>query len=173
VPTAGAGVVVLVAGIDRREPLLRPGAPRRGPGLFLLLSALVTVIVWGVPLVVAAATDTIPPRTDLPAAPVTLGLDLAVITPLVSLAAVLLLRGAPQALLLAVPLLVLEVSLAPVITAQTTFQLASGIRLADAEVVGPIGGFAVLALGAAVTLVVLLHVPSPSLSTSPHPASAR
>jgi hypothetical protein len=104
---------------------------------------------------------------------VTLELDLAVITPLVSLAAVLLLRGAPQALLRAVPLLVLEVSLAPVITAQTTFQLASGIRLADAEVVGPIGGFAVLALGAAVTLVVLLHVPSPSLSTSPHPASAR
>ncbi|PVZ06277.1 hypothetical protein [Actinomycetospora cinnamomea] len=172
VPTAGTAVAVLVAGIARHEPLLRPGVPRRGPGLFLLASALVTVVVWGVPLVVAAATGTVPARTDLAAAPVTLGLDLAVITPLVSLAAVLLLRGAPQALLLAVPLLVLEISLAPVITAQTASQLASGVRLEAAEVAGPIGGFAVLALGAAITLVALLRAPSPSPLTSPQPASA-
>ena len=98
-------------------------------------------------------------------------------TPLVSLAAVLLLRGAPQALLLAVPLLVLEVSLAPVIAAQTASQLASGVRLDAAEIAGPIGGFAVLALGAAITLVALLRIPAPSPSasspsTSPRPASA-
>lgn len=177
VPAAGAAVAVLVAGIDPHEPLLRSGTPRRGPGLFMLVSALVTVLVWGVPLIAAAATGTVPARTDLAAAPVTLGLDLAVVTPLVSLAAVLLLRGAPQALLLAVPLLVLEVSLAPVIAAQTASQLASGVRLDAAEIAGPIGGFAVLALGAAITLVALLRIPAPSPSssspsTSPRPASA-
>jgi hypothetical protein len=68
-----------------------------------------------------------------------------VITPLTFLAGALVTRGRALRYLLAVPLLVVEAMLAPLITAQTVGQVAAGVTFTPGEVVGPATGFVVLA----------------------------
>jgi hypothetical protein len=70
---------------------------------------------------------------------------------------VLVLRRRPLGLVLAVPLLVLEALLAPMVAAMTVSQLRAGVSFTTAEVVGPIAGFAVLAVASVAVLVVLLR----------------
>ena len=119
--------------------------PRRGPAWFLYASGAVTLLVWGVPLVAALASGGIPARLDTYTTEVTVALDLATVTPLTFLAGALILRRQVLGYVLAVPLLVLETMLAPLIAAQTVGQLAAGVRLTPGEIVGPLAGFLVLA----------------------------
>jgi hypothetical protein len=101
----------------------------------------------------------------------TYALDLAVITPAAAASGVLILRRAPLGCLIALALLVLEALLAPLIAAQTMNQLAVGVSFTPGEVIGPMAGFAVLALIAVYFIVALLRSISgrPSLeATSPH-----
>jgi hypothetical protein len=52
---------------------------------------------------------------------------------------------------------VLEVLLAPLIAAQTAAQLLAGVRFTIPEIIGPMGGFVVLAGASAVVLVAVLR----------------
>ena len=129
--------------------------PRRLAAIFLLASALATAAIW--------LADVVPPlvRGEAPklegyTTMVTHALDLGIIVPAVALAGVLVLRGDAWGYLLAVPLLVLEVSLLPMIAAQTAMQLAADVSFTTAEIAGPIGGFSVFAAGALVVLVSIL-----------------
>ncbi len=120
--------------------------PRRGLAAFMFVSGLVTLFVWGEPLVSALVSGGPPERMDTYTTPVTYALDLAIITPAVFLVGVLVLRRDPLGYLIAFSLLVVEAMLAPVITAQTVSQVSAGVEFTPAEMVGPVAGFVVLAL---------------------------
>jgi hypothetical protein len=81
---------------------------------------------------------------------------------------VLILRRDPLGYLLAFPLLVLEAFLAPMITAQTVSQLRAGVTFPAGQIVGPIGGFATIAVVAIWVIVILLrNVSDPPTSGAP------
>lgn len=130
--------------------------PRRSAGTLLLISGVVTALLWLVPIAAAQLAGQVPARLDTYPTAVTEALDSAVITPAVLIAGVLILRDRPRGFVIAVPLLVLETFLAPMIAAQSVSQLSSGVVLTPGEVVGPLGGFVVLSLLAGWVLVRLL-----------------
>jgi hypothetical protein len=108
-------VVVAVASVDRT--VLAGPLPRRGPATFLFVSAAVTLLVWGGPMLAALISGAAPDRLDAATTDVTFALDVGIIVPTAAVAGALILRRAPVGYLIAVPLLVLEVMLAPMITA--------------------------------------------------------
>ncbi len=147
--SASLGALLLVVrSVDARElaVLLGPAAPRRGVAALMLVSGLVTAVVWLAPLLAAAVSGQPPGLLDHGTTMVTDTLDLALITPATLVAAHLLHRGRPGGYLLAAPLLGLLAFLLPMVVAQTVFQTAADLRFSAAEVIGPISGF--LALGA-------------------------
>jgi hypothetical protein len=138
---------------DRRASL-----PRRGLATFLFISGAILIAVWfGMGLLPALLRGGPPDRLDSYTTPVTYTIDLGLIMPLVVLAGVLVLRRAPLGYLLACPLLALEASLAPLIAGQTVAQLMAGVVLTPAQIVGPLGGFVVLAVAAIWFIVALLR----------------
>lgn len=152
----GAGA--LVAAVDRAALATRAvGAPRRGPGVFMLISRLVTAVVWGVPVMAAAIGGASTDRLDSYGTDVTYAIDLGVIAPAALLAGVLILRRRADGYLLALSLLVLEAMLAPMIGAQTVSQLAAGVTLTSGEIIGPMSGFVVLAAASVWFLAGLLR----------------
>ena len=139
--------------------------PRRGPAVFMFVSALVTLVVWLIAPVTGLLQGEPPERLDTYTTLFTNALDLAIIVPIVFLAGVLILRGDPLGYLIAFPLLVLEAFLAPMITAQTVSQLQAGVTLPPGQIVGPIGGFATIAVVAIWVIVILLrNVSDPATS---------
>jgi hypothetical protein len=165
--------VLAFAGIDRTAMAARFSAamPRRGPAVFMLASALVTLLVWSTPVIDALIRGTTPARLDMYSTPVTTALDLAVITPAALLAGVLILRFVALGYLLAVSLLVLEVMLAPLLAAQTASQLLAGVTFPAGQIVGPIAGFATVALIAIWVLIAILRniaEPVPAEMASDH-----
>jgi len=168
-------VARLLATVDRTELSDRcDTGPRRGVGVFLLLSGAVTALVWGVPMVAAAVTGVPTDRLDSYTTDVTYALDLAIITPAALLAGALILRRKATGHLLALSLLVLEAMLAPLIIAQTVSQLAAGVTFTPAEVVGPMVGFVVIAGAALWFLIGLLRAPdtAPTGHAGAHQADA-
>lgn len=143
----------------------------RGPvALFMFASGLVTLAVWLIPLAGAMLRDEPPARLDSSATVVTDVLDLGTITPATFIAGALILRRASLGYLIAISLLVLEVLLAPMIAAQTAFQLAAGISFTAGEMIGPMAGFAILAGCAFWALVALFkRVPDQSRMPDPQP----
>jgi hypothetical protein len=131
--------------------------PRGGPGIFMLASGAVTMVVWSGPLIAALATGGTPDRLDSYATKVTEALDLAVIAPAAFASGILILRRRALGYLIAISLLVLEMMLAPLIGMQTFMQLRAGIVLQPGEIVGPLAGFVVLALLAMWVTVVILR----------------
>ena len=83
--------------------------------------------------------------------------DLAVITPATLLTGLMLLRGEPVGYVMAFSLLVLEAMLAPLIVAQTVSQLSAGVSFTPGQIIGPMIGFAVLAVLAVWFLSTLLR----------------
>jgi hypothetical protein len=136
---------------------MRHRIPQRGVGLFMLASAAVTLLVWLAPLLGALAQQEPPPLLDSYTTKITDVLDLGLITPGAFLAGVLLLRGKPSGYLITFTLIVLEALLAPLIAAQTAFQLAAGVSFMPGELIGPIGGFAVISTASIVVMAVLLR----------------
>jgi hypothetical protein len=131
--------------------------PRRGLAFFMVGSGVVTLGVW-IEAPVSALIKRQPPSViEHSTTLFTHALDLAVIVPAAILAGVLILRRAPLGYLMAFSLLILEVLLAPMIALQTAFQLQAGVTFTTAEIVGPIGGFVVIALIAIWFLVALLR----------------
>lgn len=132
----------------------------------LMTAAVVTVVVWLLPLLNALVTEEPPTLLDHYTTMVTDVLDLAVITPTTFLAASMARRRDPRAVVVAVPLLVLLVVLLPAIVAQTAFQAAAGYDFTVGEAIGPIAGFLVLGgLGLFVLLAALRAVDTESPET--------
>jgi hypothetical protein len=140
--------------------------PRRGPAIFMFASSLLTLGVWLIEpvtsLIQGGPPEHLGPYTTL----FTNALDMAIIVPATFLAGVLILRGDSLGYLIAFPLLVLEAMLAPMITAQTVSQVRAGVSFTTGEIVGPIAGFAILALLAVWVIVILLR--NISDSAPPH-----
>lgn len=132
--------------------------PRRSVGVLLLVSGVATAVIWLGPVLAAQLASRVPARLDTYTTLVTEALDTAVITPAVFVAAVLIFRREARGYVLAVPLLVLETFLAPMIAAQTVSQLAAGVKLTPGEIVGPVSGFVLLAVVAG---WVLARLPCP------------
>jgi hypothetical protein len=140
-------LVLTVVSIDRAALAARmaSGGPRRRLAALMLAAGIVTAVVWQMPLIAAGLTGEPPKLLGHQTTMVTDALDLGVITPATVLAAYLLHRRRPEGYLVAFPLLVLMTFLLPMIVAQTAFQLRADVSFTAAEIVGPIGGFVVLA----------------------------
>jgi hypothetical protein len=135
-----------------RLAMAAPGLPRRGPAILMLLSGLVTAVIWWAPVLVAQTSGAVPGRLDHYTTLVTVALDTAVITPAALAAGILIWRRRVAGYRIAMPLLVLEALLLPMIAAQTISQLSAGIAFTPAEIIGPLAGFTALA-GAAGAVV--------------------
>jgi hypothetical protein len=148
-------LVLTLVSIDRADlaARLEPHGPRRRLAALMLGGGIVTAIVWLVPLIGSVLRGEPPELLDHQTTLVTDALDLGVITPATLMAAYLLHRHRVEGYLLAFPLLVLMTFLLPMIVAQTMFQLRADVSFTAGEIVGPIGGFVVLA-SLAVGLVV-------------------
>ncbi len=131
--------------------------PQRGLGIFLLVSGLVTLFVWGAPLITSLINGGPPDRLDSYTTMVTYALDLAIITPSTFISGFLILRGEPLGYLIALPLLVIIILLAPQIILSTIFQRWAGVPFTTAEMIGPVAGFVVLGLIAIWLLTSLLR----------------
>jgi hypothetical protein len=83
--------------------------------------------------------------------------DMAIIVPAAFVAGGLILGRNPVGYLIAIPLLVLEAMLAPLIVAQTVSQVQAGVSFTPGEMVGPIAGFVVLGLLAFWFIVAILR----------------
>lgn len=145
--SASLWAFVLMFGAFDREALasrFSERMPVRGPGIFMLASGLVTLVVWGGPMVAALVRDQIPERLDTYSTMLTFSLDLATITPATFLAGVLILRRQALGYLIALAMLPLEAFLAPLIIAQTVSQVSAGVTFPPGQIIGPIAGFLTL-----------------------------
>ena len=122
----------------------------------MFASGIVTLLVWGAPLVAALIKGGAPDRMDSYTTMVTYALDLAIITPATFLSAILILRGEPSGYAIAVPLLTLIILLAPQIILSTILQKSAGVPFTIGEMIGPVAGFVVLGVIAAWLLVDIL-----------------
>jgi hypothetical protein len=156
--------VLIFTSLDRQVLAARftSGLPRRGVAIFMFASGLVTLVVWLQPLLGALLRDAPPPLLGSYTTNITDVLDLGIITPATFIAGGLILRRDPLGYLVACALLVLEIMLAPMITAQTVSQLLAGVTFTTGAIMGPIAGFMVLALAAIWVLVTLLRALSDS-----------
>lgn len=149
------------AGPDRL--LVSDPMPRRWIGAFMIASGLVTLGVWLVDPVAALLTGAPPPTLETHTTLFTHALDLAVIAPAAIASGVAILRARPLGYLIAASLLVLEALLLPLITIGTIAQVRMGLAFTTAEIVGPIAGFATIALLAVWALLTMLrHVHEPT-----------
>jgi len=135
---------------------LPAGMPRLGLTAFMFAAGIVTLVVWGAPLVAALISGGSPDRMDSYTTMVTYALDLSIITPATFLCAVLVLRGDPLGYVIAVPLLTLIVLLAPQILLSTLFQRSAGVPFTTGEMIGPVAGFVILSFVAAWLLIAIL-----------------
>lgn len=163
-------LVLLLLAVDLRAlgAILRPGIPRRGLAIFLAASGVITALIWLVEPVAALIAGELPESLGLQTTLVTYAFDIAVIAPATLLTARLVRDGRPAGYLLAMPILILEALLAPMMVAQTIFQLRAGVDFAPGQIVGIIGGFMALALAAMWMIArVVRHVADPVSWTLP------
>jgi hypothetical protein len=120
--------------------------PRTSLAVFMLAAGVVTLLVWGAPLVTALIRDRPPERLDSYTTMVTYALDLAIITPATFFCALLVLQDQPAGYVIAAPLLTLIVLLVPQIVLSTLFQKSAGVPFTTGEMIGPVAGFVVLGL---------------------------
>jgi len=140
--------------------------PRRGPGLFMLLSGVMVLAIWLMDPI-AGLVEGGPPRgLDTYTTLFTHAFDMAVIAPAAIAAGVMILKRRWLGYVTAFSLLVLEALLMPIIALGTIFQVQLGVTFSPPEVVGPIAGFSILAVAAIwVIIAVLRQVRTPRLAT--------
>jgi hypothetical protein len=152
------GFILSISGIDRARlaDVVRL-LPRRAPAVLMIVSGVVTAVIWVGPVLVAQLTGTAPARLDSYTTLVTVAIDCAVIAPAAIASGVLIWRRRHWGYLMAVPLLILLALLAPLLAAQTISQLSAGVFLTPGEIAGPVSGFVILALAAITVLWSLLR----------------
>lgn len=165
------GLIAAFSSFDLRgfEERLSPRVPRRWPGIFMLASGAVTLAIWLVEPVGALISGDAPEKLETRTTLFTNALDIAVIVPAALLAGALILRRRRLGYVVAFSLLVVEASLLPTIVLATIRQLALDVTFENGEIVGPIAGFGIFAVGAVWVLVALLRHVAPR---SPAGASA-
>ena len=152
------GFVLSVGCVDRSGLAAVVGLlPRRAPAILLMVSGIVTAVIWVGPVLAAQFAGVAPARLDGYTTAVTVAIDCAVLAPAAIAAGLLIWRRRPWGYLMGIPLLILLALLAPVIVAQTVSQLAAGVLLTPGEIVGPVSGFVVLAVAAIMILVSMLR----------------
>jgi hypothetical protein len=151
------GMVLAIATFPRRALAadVSPRVPWRGPAIFMAVAGALTAVVWLSPLVAALLEGRPPLLLGHSTTKVTDALDLAIITPATIVTAALLWRHDPLGVVVAFPLLILIVLLAPIIMLSTVYQIAVGVTFTTAEIIGPVSGFSVLGL-VAIGLVVAI-----------------
>lgn len=120
--------------------------PYKFPGIYLIASGVITLAIWGLPLVVAAFKEQVPGLLFHNTTLVTHALDLAIIVPASLEGGVLILKRNPVGFKIAFPLLGIIIFLLPVILLSSYFQYELGVIFSPAEVAGPIIGFLILGL---------------------------
>lgn len=145
---------------------LSPNSPLRSLAVFMFASGVVTVVVWLGPLLGALSQGQPPALLDSYTTSVTDVLDLGVIAPAVFISGAWLLRRNPLGYLISFSLLVLEALLAPMMAAQTIYQVLAGVEITPAEFIPPLVGFGILALAAVWFLVALLRTIGQPLTTN-------
>lgn len=170
-----ASLFGLILALVRLEPgLLAPDAsmPRRIIGWFMIVSGVVTAVIWLLDPVAALVAGETPSALGNQTTLFTHALDLGVIVPTAVLSGVMILRGRLFGYAAAMSLLVLEVALLPMIAIATYAQIRLGVSFTTAEILGPIGGFSVVALGAVGAIVaVLRHMPNRTGATLHFPSN--
>jgi hypothetical protein len=143
--------------------------PRRGTAVFLFISGLAPLFLWGSELVIALRQNEAPPLLGSYTTMFTHAVDIGVIVPVVYLAGIWLLRGRPLGILLAFLMLALLALIGLVVVAQTIVQLQVGITFSTGVLIGMIGSWIVLGLIALWLAVNILRHISP---TAPKSATA-
>lgn len=138
--------------------------PRRWIGIFMVISAVVTLIVWVMEPVGSLVEGRLPKRLDVYSTLFTHAFDMAIIVPAAMIAGLLILRRSPQGYVVAFSLLILEAMLAPLIATATLVQIRLGIDFTTGEVVGPIVGFTTIAVAALWAICTILREAAPSRS---------
>jgi hypothetical protein len=151
--------VTMFSSVDAEaiKSLIDRGAPQRSLAIFWFASGLITIVVWGVPLVAALIKGGPPDRLDSYTTPVTYALDLAIITPATIVSGILILQGVATGYLISMPLFTIIILLAPQIALSTVFQKSDGVPFTTGEMIGPVAGFVLLGLIAIWLLVSLLR----------------
>lgn len=140
--------------------------PRRGPGVFMLISGVMVLAIWLMDPI-GGLLDSGPPRgLDTYTTLFTHAFDMAVIAPAAIVAGVMILKGHWIGYVTAFSLLILEALLMPIITLGTIFQVELGVTFTPPEIVGPIAGFSILAAAAVwIVVVVLRGIPESAIAT--------
>jgi hypothetical protein len=131
------------------QVLVPPDPPRRGMAVFIAFAGVCTFAIWATQLGADLLAGRTPARLDTQMTSVTTTLDLGLIVPLCLIAAGLIWGGQVKGHIIAFPLLGCLLGLFPWIIVATIFQVRAGVVFTTAEIIGPIGGFASLGLGAA------------------------
>lgn len=124
-------------------------SPRWGMAVFIAFAGVFTFVIWATQVGADLLAGRTPARLDTQMTSVTTTLDLGLIVPLCLIAAGLIWRRQVMGHVIAFPLLGCIVGLFPWIIVATIFQVRAGIVFTTTEIIGPIGGFASLGLGAA------------------------
>lgn len=139
--------------------------PRRGPGVFMLVSGVMVLAIWLMDPVGGLLEDGPPRGLDTYTTLFTHALDMAVIAPAAIAAGAMILKRRWIGYVTAFSLLILEALLMPIITIGTIFQVQLGVTFTPPEVVGPIAGFSILAVAAIwVTFAVLRQISESTLA---------
>ncbi|HSI70816.1 MAG TPA: hypothetical protein VK941_11320 [Gillisia sp.] len=120
--------------------------PNKFPGIYLIISGVLTLIIWGIPLLDAAVGDRVPHLLFHNTTLVTHALDLAIIVPASIVGGILILKKHPIGYKIAFPLLGIIIFLLPVILLSTYLQYDHGMIFNPAEIAGPISGFLILGI---------------------------
>ncbi|MCM4161556.1 hypothetical protein FHG64_11615 [Antarcticibacterium flavum] len=120
--------------------------PNKFPGIFLIVSGVITLIIWGVPLILAVFDGLVPGLVFHYTTLVTHALDLAIIVPASIVGGILILKRNAVGYKIAFPLLGIIIFLLPVILLSSYLQYKQGVIFSPAEVAGPITGFLLLGL---------------------------
>jgi hypothetical protein len=141
-------LVMLLTDFDmtRFGERLLPGIPQRGLAIFLIASGAVTSAIWLIDPMSGLIAGEYPELLGVSTTMFTNAFDIAIIAPAVIITGLLVQRGRPAGYLFAVPLLILEALLAPMIVAQTLFQREAGVDFTPGQIVVMIGGFVALAV---------------------------
>jgi hypothetical protein len=120
--------------------------PHKLPGIFLIASGVITLIIWGIPLILAVFEEQVPGLVFHNTTLVTHALDLAIIVPASIAGGILILKRDPIGYKIAFPLLGIIFFLLPVILLSSYLQYEQGVIFSPAEVAGPITGFLILGI---------------------------
>lgn len=131
--------------------------PQKFPGIYLIVSGIITLIIWGIPLIDVALRDRVPNILFHNTTFVTHALDLAIIVPASLIGGILILMKNPTGYKIAFPLLGIIIFLLPVILLSTYLQYEQGIIFDPAEIAGPVSGFLILGLLGIWILVRILY----------------